>query len=162
MTKNAIATFLTCASLIVPTAAFADPDPKPFSTNQPGLLSSWLEKNFSDMTYFCLGGQKIKLKKGWSEKDTSSIPAIIAQKLNLTKPDAPKYKSFADATLTRLFGYVYKQNDSERGGIVADPGRYLPDNYSNTDDQIAEDGLGFRYSGMISRLLASLNKFNAF
>lgn len=163
MTKKMFVVLVTSMSLTTPTIAWAaDPDPKPFKTDQPGLLSSWLESNFSQMTYFCLGGQKIKLKKNRSEKTVSSIPAIIAQNLKLSETNPPKYKSFSDATLTRLFGYVYKPSDSESGGIVADPSRYLADNYANTDDQLAEDGLGLlTYNVNCTSSLNSAASFNA-
>lgn len=163
MSSRILVAFLISASLAIPTMArAADPDPKPFKMDQPNLLSSWLESNFFQMTYFCLGGQNIKLKKRRSEKTVSSIPAIIAQKMKLSDANPPKYKSFADATLTRLFGYVYKQSDSDSGGIVADPSRYLTDNYANTDDQLAEDGLGLvTYNVNCASSLNSAASFNA-
>jgi hypothetical protein len=163
MTRKVFAVLVTCVSLTIPTVAWAaDPDPRPFKADQPGLLSSWLESNFSQMTYLCLGGQKIKLKKSISEKTVSSIPAIIAQNLKLSESNPPRYKSFSDATLTRLFGYIYRESDSESGGVVADPSRYLPDNYGNTDDQLAEDGLGLvTYNVNCTSSLNSAVSFNA-
>lgn len=163
MTNRIYVVFMTGVSFAITTAAWAaDPDPKPYRTDKPGLLSSWLESNFSQMTYLCLGGQKIKLKRNLSEKTVSSIPAIIARNLKLSDPNPPKYRSFSDATLTRLFGYVYKKSDSEAGGIVADLSRYLADNYSNTDDQLAEDGLSLlTYNVNCASSLNSAASFNA-
>ncbi|UIJ45111.1 hypothetical protein LZK98_19025 [Sphingomonas cannabina] len=113
-----------------------DPAPAPYQ-NSETMLSGWLEKNYSDMISLCLGGVgKLKLKRDKRDHPVSSIPKIISQ---IPDFSVKRVKPWASDPLTRIFAYVYKSSDTRFGDVVIDNGRYLADEYDNSEQQFVDD-----------------------
>src|SRR4051812_32919728 len=98
-------------------AAYADSlppyPPLPAGANN-GPTSSWLEDAFGRMLNSCLPGEgKIKISVGLifpSTQEISSIPRDVVEGFRLTD-QAPRFRRFGSAGMTRIFGYVYTRNE---------------------------------------------------